>query len=180
MRRHPHDHQPVQQLRDVIAQQRERLPALRAAVTAALEVPHHLEPGQIRVIPPPRPRPRAPLPLRAVPVRLPPAAVTARNRALSARSLAFSSRSSATSRAISRFASSAASSTSRSGASAPCESGTTSAATATQHSKHHQKRHITHHAPRVSPVCRHPPPNRLTTRFPNTYDETAGSSDLVC
>ena len=69
VRRHPHDHQPVQQLRDVIAQPRERHPALRAAVPATGKVPDHLEPGQMRVIPPPRPRPRAPLvpaPARAV------------------------------------------------------------------------------------------------------------------
>jgi hypothetical protein len=35
------------------AQQRERLPALRAAVPA-LKVPDDLNPGQVRVIPPPR------------------------------------------------------------------------------------------------------------------------------
>jgi len=54
----------------VIAQPRERHPALRAAVPATGKVPDHLEPGQMRVIPPPRPRPRAPLvpaPARAVP-----------------------------------------------------------------------------------------------------------------
>ena len=56
-------HLPVQQLRDMIAAQpRERRPALRAAVPAAPEIPDHLNPGQGRVIPPPRPRPRAPRP----------------------------------------------------------------------------------------------------------------------
>ena len=45
----------------IAAQQRERLPALRAAVPAPREIPDHLEPGQVRVIPPPRPRPRAAL-----------------------------------------------------------------------------------------------------------------------
>jgi hypothetical protein len=39
-------------------QQGERLPAPRAAVTAAREIPGHLNPRQARVIPPPRPRPR--------------------------------------------------------------------------------------------------------------------------
>ena len=48
-------------------QQRERHPAPRAAVPAPREIPDHLEPGQVRVIPPPRPRPRPPLPARAVP-----------------------------------------------------------------------------------------------------------------
>ena len=53
---------PVQLLRHVIrAQQRERHPALRAAVPVPREIPDHLEPGQMRVIPPPRPRPRAAL-----------------------------------------------------------------------------------------------------------------------
>ena len=65
VRRHPHDHHPVQQLRDVITQPGERLPALRAAVPVTLEVPDHREPGQMRVIPPPRPRPRAALVLPA-------------------------------------------------------------------------------------------------------------------
>src|SRR5208337_4504689 len=37
-------------------------PALRAAVPAALKFPDHLNPGQVRVIPPPRPRPRPPRP----------------------------------------------------------------------------------------------------------------------
>ena len=59
VRPHPHDHQPVQLLRDMIAQQRERHPALRAAVPAPGKVPDHLEPRQMRVIPPPRPGPRA-------------------------------------------------------------------------------------------------------------------------
>src|SRR6266581_2868376 len=63
VRRHPDDDPPVQQLRDMItAQPRERRPALRAAVPAALKVPDHLNPGQVRVIPPPRPRPRPPRP----------------------------------------------------------------------------------------------------------------------
>lgn len=51
MRHHPHGHLPVQLIDDMIAQQRERLPALRAAVPAALKVPDHLDPGQMRVIP---------------------------------------------------------------------------------------------------------------------------------
>src|SRR6266704_1826216 len=51
--RTPHDDQPVQLLLDVIrAQQRERHPALLAAVPA-LKVPDHLNPEQVRVIPPP-------------------------------------------------------------------------------------------------------------------------------
>jgi hypothetical protein len=58
VRPHPHDHQPVQLLRDMIAQQRERHPALRAAVPAPGKVPDHLEPRQMRVIPPPRPAPQ--------------------------------------------------------------------------------------------------------------------------
>src|SRR5208337_3885224 len=37
-------------------------PALRAAVPAALKFPDHLNPGQVRVIPPARPRPRPPRP----------------------------------------------------------------------------------------------------------------------
>jgi hypothetical protein len=45
----------------MITQRRERLPALRAAVSPAREVPGHLESRQVRVIPPPRPRPRPPL-----------------------------------------------------------------------------------------------------------------------
>ena len=45
----------------MVPQQRERLPALRAAVPAALEIPDHLNPGQMRVITPPCPRPRTPL-----------------------------------------------------------------------------------------------------------------------
>ena len=70
------------------AQQRKRHPALRAAIPA-LKIPDHLNPGQVRVIPPPRPRPRAALlpgaasaappaaaiaarPLRARPLRRPP------------------------------------------------------------------------------------------------------------
>ena len=63
VRGHPDDDLPVQQLRDMIAaQRRERRPAFRAAVPAALKVPDHLNPGQVRVIPPPRPRPRPPRP----------------------------------------------------------------------------------------------------------------------
>ena len=46
----------------ITAQPRERRPALRAAVPSALKVPNHLNPGQVRVIPPPRPRPRPPRP----------------------------------------------------------------------------------------------------------------------
>ena len=45
----------------MIPQRRERLPALRAAVPAAREIPGHLNPRQMRVIPPSRPRPRPPL-----------------------------------------------------------------------------------------------------------------------
>ena len=68
VRRQPDDHLPVQLLRGpVIPQRRERLPALRAAVPAAREIPEHLKPRKMRVIPPPRPRPRdrvsAPSPL---------------------------------------------------------------------------------------------------------------------
>src|SRR6266852_5586648 len=63
-----HEHLPVQLLPGhVIPQRRERLPALRAAVPAAREVPEHLKPGQVRVIPPPRPGPRTPLVPRAAP-----------------------------------------------------------------------------------------------------------------
>jgi hypothetical protein len=68
VRHHPHDHLPVQLLPGhVLAQQRERLPALRAAIPTAGEVPEHLEPGQVRVIPPARARPRTPLAPPAVP-----------------------------------------------------------------------------------------------------------------
>ena len=45
----------------MIPQRRERLPALRAAIPAPGKVPDHLNTRQMRVIPPPRPRPRAPL-----------------------------------------------------------------------------------------------------------------------
>ena len=55
---HPDDHLPVQLIVHMIAQTGERLPALRAAVPAAGKVPDHLDPGQMRVIPPSRPRPR--------------------------------------------------------------------------------------------------------------------------
>jgi hypothetical protein len=54
----------------VITQPGERHPGLRAAVPAAGKIPDHLEPGQMRLIPPPRPRPRAPLlpaPVSAIP-----------------------------------------------------------------------------------------------------------------
>ena len=55
----------------IAAQARERRPALRAAVPAAPEIPGHLDPGQMRVIPPPRPRPRTPLlPARAAPAQI--------------------------------------------------------------------------------------------------------------
>ena len=81
VRRHPHHHPPVQLLPATVigAQPRERLPALRAAVPA-LEIPDHLNPGQVRVIPPPRPRPRAAL----LPVPLP---RPCRRRAIAARRL---------------------------------------------------------------------------------------------
>ena len=60
--------------RTVAPQRGERLPALRAAVPAAREIPDHLNPRQARVIPPPRPRPRAPLnALRPARVSPPPA-----------------------------------------------------------------------------------------------------------
>ena len=55
----------------IAAQARERRPALRAAVPAAREIPDHLDPGQVRVIPPPGPRPRAALLPRAGPGTLP-------------------------------------------------------------------------------------------------------------
>ena len=68
----------------IAAQARKRRPAVRAAV-AAPEIPDHLNPGQMRVIPSPRPRPRAPLlPARAIPALpaliLRPAAVRRRLR----------------------------------------------------------------------------------------------------
>src|SRR5207342_69670 len=64
----PHDHLPVHLLPGpVVPQRRERLPAFRAAVPAAREIPEHLKPRQARVIPPPRPRPRSALPPRAAP-----------------------------------------------------------------------------------------------------------------
>ena len=75
----------------MIPQRRERLPALRTAVPAPREIPEHLEPGQVRVIPPPRPRPRPPLhvlPVGAIPC--PPAAssiITAAGRRLRRRLL---------------------------------------------------------------------------------------------
>ena len=60
--RPPAPRQPVQLLGDMIAaRQRGRRPGLRAAVPA-VEVPDHLSPGQVRVIPPPRPGSRAPRP----------------------------------------------------------------------------------------------------------------------
>ncbi len=85
VRGHPDDDLPVQQLRDMIAaQRRERRPALRAAVPAALKVPDHLNPGQARVIPPPRPRPRTARPAlitaRAAGRRLPAALILRRWR----------------------------------------------------------------------------------------------------
>ena len=65
----------------MITQRRERCPALRAALPAPGKVPDHLEPGQMRVIPPPSPRPRSPFPLltafRTPPLLLP-TALTAR------------------------------------------------------------------------------------------------------
>ena len=51
----------------MVPQRRERLPALRAAVPAIREIPEHLQPRQARVIPPPRPRPRAALLSRGAP-----------------------------------------------------------------------------------------------------------------
>jgi len=51
----------------IAAQPRERRPALRAAVPAAPEIPDHLDPGQVRAIPPPA---RAPGP-RLFPVPVP-------------------------------------------------------------------------------------------------------------
>ena len=70
---HPHDHQPVQHLGDVIPQPSERRPALRAAVPTAGEVPDHLHPRQVRVIPAARPRSRPPLP--ALPAAASPASI---------------------------------------------------------------------------------------------------------
>ena len=60
----------------MIAQGRERLPALRAAVPAAREVPEHLEPRQPRVTPPPRTRPGTAFHLLLLPATRLPAAVT--------------------------------------------------------------------------------------------------------
>src|SRR6202000_1867920 len=72
VREQPDDALPVQLLPGpVITQQRERLPALRAAVPAAREIPQHLEPRQPRVIPPPRTRPGTALPLLLPAARLP-------------------------------------------------------------------------------------------------------------
>ena len=82
VRRQPHDHLPVQLLPGpVIAQRRERLPALRAAVPAPGKIPEHLEPGQMRVIPPPCPSPRAAFPPRAGPGTLPAGGIARRLRA---------------------------------------------------------------------------------------------------
>ncbi len=148
VRRQPPDHPLVQLLPGhLIPQQRVLLSSLRAAVPPS-KIPEHLEPGQVRVIPPPLPRPRSPpLPRSRPPAPSLPRPVpdpgrdcsddrpntirckTARSArrfsssaacfAFSARSRAFSSRCSAVSRAISRFASRAAASTSRSDASVP-------------------------------------------------------------
>src|SRR5271165_3408999 len=73
VRDQPDDDLPVQLLPGpVIAQQRERLPAVRAAVPAAREIPEHLEPRQPRIIPPARTRPRTALHLLLLPAaRLP-------------------------------------------------------------------------------------------------------------
>ena len=63
------------------AQQRERHPALRAAVPAPREIPDNPETRQVRIIPPPRPRPRAafrPRAVPAVPARITAGAITAR------------------------------------------------------------------------------------------------------
>jgi hypothetical protein len=80
VRRHPHRHLPVQQIRNMIAQPRERRPALRAPVPAAGKVPDHPGPGQMRVIAPPRPGPRPPGPAvtaaPAAPARGPAAVLT--------------------------------------------------------------------------------------------------------
>ena len=61
---HPDDHLPVQLPDHVIAEHRERPPAPRTAIRPVLEIPGHLGPGQMRVIPPAVPRP-APLPRHA-------------------------------------------------------------------------------------------------------------------
>jgi len=88
VRRQPHDHLPVQLLPGpVIAQRRERLPAFRAAVPAPGKIPEHLEPGQVRVIPPPCPCPRAALPPRAGPGTLPAGGIAGTARRLRARPL---------------------------------------------------------------------------------------------
>jgi hypothetical protein len=78
VRDQPDGHLPVHQLSHVIAQPLERLPALRAPVPAALEVPDHLNPGQMRIIPPPRPGARAPGPRRAAALLVPAAVTPAR------------------------------------------------------------------------------------------------------
>ena len=81
MREHPYPHFPVQLLHDVIAQPGERHPALRAAVPAAGKIPDHLDPGQMRVIPAPRPRPGPPRPAaRQVPARAPAVLIPGRRR----------------------------------------------------------------------------------------------------
>jgi len=78
MRRQPHRHLPVQQLENVIAQAGERFPALRAAVPAAVEIPDHLDPRRMRVIPPSRARPRPARPAALTAARaLPVAGLTA-------------------------------------------------------------------------------------------------------
>ena len=68
---------------DLVAQDRERLPALRAAVPASREVPGHLKPRQPRVIPPPRTSPGTVFYLLLPVCRLPAltGAVSARSRA---------------------------------------------------------------------------------------------------
>jgi hypothetical protein len=84
VREHPYPHFPVQLLHDVIAQPGERHPALRAAVPAAGKIPDHLDPGQMRVIPAPRPRPGPPRPAapaaRQVPARTPAVLIPGRRR----------------------------------------------------------------------------------------------------
>jgi hypothetical protein len=72
----------------MITQRRERLAAPRAAIPAAFKIPDHLDPRQMRVVPPSRPRTRpappavAARPLPAVPAAVPVPAGRLRPRTL--------------------------------------------------------------------------------------------------
>src|SRR5262249_43104484 len=57
---HPDHHLPVDLLHDMLTQHRERQPAPRTAVPAVGEIPDHLHPRQMRIIPPAVPRPTPP------------------------------------------------------------------------------------------------------------------------